>query len=85
VAPGVDDRLGIAWASIIALPYAMLANTLPSRKMGVNIGIFNFSSSSRNCWRERAGRCAGLVRGRRSFVCSWSHVNKWITGNHTYY
>ena len=33
--------LGIAWASIIALPYAMLANTLPSRKMGVNIGIFN--------------------------------------------
>ena len=33
--------LGIAWASIIALPYAMLANSLPSRKMGVNIGIFN--------------------------------------------
>ena len=33
--------LGFAWASIIALPYAMLANNLPSRKMGVNIGIFN--------------------------------------------
>jgi maltose/moltooligosaccharide transporter len=33
--------LGIAWASIIALPYAMLANSLPSRKMGVSIGIFN--------------------------------------------
>jgi maltose/moltooligosaccharide transporter len=33
--------LGIAWASIIALPYAMLANNLPSRKMGVNMGIFN--------------------------------------------
>jgi maltose/moltooligosaccharide transporter len=33
--------LGVAWASIIALPYAMLANSLPSRKMGVNIGIFN--------------------------------------------
>ena len=32
---------GFAWASIIALPYAMLANNLPSRKMGVNIGIFN--------------------------------------------
>lgn len=32
---------GIAWASIVALPYAMLANNLPSRKMGVNIGIFN--------------------------------------------
>ena len=33
--------LGIAWASIIALPYAMLANSLPARKMGVNMGIFN--------------------------------------------
>jgi maltose/moltooligosaccharide transporter len=33
--------LGIAWASIIALPYAMLANSLPSRKMGMSIGIFN--------------------------------------------
>jgi maltose/moltooligosaccharide transporter len=33
--------LGVAWASIISLPYAMLANSLPSRKMGVNIGIFN--------------------------------------------
>ena len=33
--------LGFAWASIIALPYAMLANSLPARKMGVNMGIFN--------------------------------------------
>jgi maltose/moltooligosaccharide transporter len=33
--------LGFAWASIISLPYAMLANNLPSRKMGVNFGIFN--------------------------------------------
>jgi maltose/moltooligosaccharide transporter len=33
--------VGFAWASIISLPYAMLANNLPSRKMGVNIGIFN--------------------------------------------
>jgi maltose/moltooligosaccharide transporter len=33
--------LGFAWASIISLPYAMLANNLPAGKMGVNIGIFN--------------------------------------------
>lgn len=33
--------LGFAWGSIISLPYAMLANNLPSRKMGVSIGIFN--------------------------------------------
>lgn len=33
--------IGFAWASIISLPYAMLANNLPSRRMGVNFGIFN--------------------------------------------
>ena len=33
--------LGIAWASIVALPYAMLANNLPALKMGVSMGIFN--------------------------------------------
>ena len=34
--------LGIAWASIIALPYALLSNNLPAQKMGVYMGIFNF-------------------------------------------
>jgi maltose/moltooligosaccharide transporter len=33
--------LGFAWGSIVSLPYAMLANSLSSRKMGVNMGIFN--------------------------------------------
>ncbi|HOY06286.1 MAG TPA: MFS transporter [Saprospiraceae bacterium] len=34
--------VGIAWASILAMPYAMLAGSLPSNKMGVYMGIFNF-------------------------------------------
>lgn len=34
--------IGFAWASILSLPYAMLANALPSAKMGVYMGIFNF-------------------------------------------
>jgi maltose/moltooligosaccharide transporter len=33
--------VGIGWASIIGLPYAMVARNLPARKMGVNMGIFN--------------------------------------------
>ena len=33
--------LGFAWASIVSLPYAMLANNLPPQKMGVSMGIFN--------------------------------------------
>jgi maltose/moltooligosaccharide transporter len=34
--------IGIAWASILSLPYAMLCDGLPVRKLGVYMGIFNF-------------------------------------------
>ena len=33
--------LGIAWASIVSLPYAILAGSVPARKMGIYMGIFN--------------------------------------------
>jgi len=48
---GVENRgwlhvslglVGIAWASILAMPYAMLAGSLPPAKTGVYMGIFNF-------------------------------------------
>jgi maltose/moltooligosaccharide transporter len=34
--------VGIAWASILSMPYAILAGAIPSKKMGVYMGIFNF-------------------------------------------
>lgn len=34
--------IGLAWASILAMPYAILAGALPKEKMGVYMGIFNF-------------------------------------------
>jgi maltose/moltooligosaccharide transporter len=34
--------IGLAWASILAMPYAILAGSLPADKMGVYMGIFNF-------------------------------------------
>jgi maltose/moltooligosaccharide transporter len=34
--------VGIAWASILSMPYAMLSNSLPPARMGVYMGIFNF-------------------------------------------
>lgn len=34
--------IGIAWASILAMPYAILAGSIPVKKMGVYMGIFNF-------------------------------------------
>ena len=33
--------VGIAWASILAMPYAMLAGALPAAKMGLYMGVFN--------------------------------------------
>lgn len=34
--------VGVAWASILSMPYAMLANVLPPEKMGFYMGVFNF-------------------------------------------
>jgi maltose/moltooligosaccharide transporter len=33
--------VGVAWASIVSLPYALLAGAVPGRKMGVYMGVFN--------------------------------------------
>ena len=34
--------IGIAWSSILSMPYAMLSNALPAEKMGFYMGVFNF-------------------------------------------
>ena len=34
--------VGIAWASILSMPYAMLSSALPSQQMGYYMGVFNF-------------------------------------------
>lgn len=34
--------VGIAWASILSVPYAMLTGSLPANKMGYYMGVFNF-------------------------------------------
>jgi len=33
--------VGIAWASIVSMPYAILSSAVPGRKMGVYMGVFN--------------------------------------------
>lgn len=35
--------VGIAWASILSMPYAILSTALPPERMGVYMGVFNFS------------------------------------------
>jgi len=34
--------VGLAWSSILTMPYAMLSGALPAHKMGIYMGIFNF-------------------------------------------
>jgi maltose/moltooligosaccharide transporter len=34
--------VGIAWASILSMPYAILSSSIPAEKTGVYMGIFNF-------------------------------------------
>ncbi len=34
--------VGVAWASILSMPYAMVTGSLPQNKMGTYMGIFNF-------------------------------------------
>ncbi len=34
--------VGLAWSSILTMPYAILAGSLPAAKMGIYMGIFNF-------------------------------------------
>lgn len=34
--------VGMAWASILAMPYAILGGSIPPRKIGIYMGIFNF-------------------------------------------
>jgi len=34
--------VGIAWASILSMPYAILSTAVPPKRMGVYMGVFNF-------------------------------------------
>jgi maltose/moltooligosaccharide transporter len=34
--------VGIAWASILSMPYSMLSECIPQNKVGIYMGIFNF-------------------------------------------
>ncbi|HVZ65955.1 MAG TPA: MFS transporter [Lacunisphaera sp.] len=34
--------VGIGWATILSMPYALLSNAIPARQMGFYMGVFNF-------------------------------------------
>src|SRR5213079_3353498 len=55
--------VGIAWASILSMSYAILSTAVPPQRMGVYMGVFNFFIVIRRSWR-RSGS------GRSSVWCS---------------
>jgi maltose/moltooligosaccharide transporter len=50
--------IGIAWAAILAMPYAILSDSLPATKTGVYMGIFNFTIAAPQII---SGIIAGLI------------------------
>ncbi len=61
--------IGIAWAAILAMPYAILSSSLPANKTGVYMGIFNFTIAAPQI-------VAGLVAGQ---------ILKYAFDNHAIY
>ena len=35
--------VGIAWSAILAMPYAILSGSLPAKRMGIYMGLFNLT------------------------------------------
>jgi len=51
--------VGLAWASILAMPYVILSASIPAGKLGIYMGIFNFfiHLASNNQWIYRRMDC----------------------------
>jgi maltose/moltooligosaccharide transporter len=60
--------VGIAWAAILALPYAILSSSLPPKQTGVYMGIFNATITIPQI-------TAGLMGGLALTLCGEKAVN----------
>ena len=58
--------VGIAWASILAMPYAILASSLPARQTGVYMGIFNATITIPQIAAGLLGGLALMVVGEKA-------------------
>ncbi len=73
--------VGIAWAAILAMPYAMLSASLPAEKMGVYMGIFNATITIPQI---TAGLLGGflltLLGGHAVYMLGFSGISMIIAG-----
>jgi maltose/moltooligosaccharide transporter len=64
--------VGIAWASILAIPYAMLSSSLPADKMGVYMGLFNGTITIPQI---AAGTLGGIILGVHKGAIFYNDAN----------
>ena len=60
--------VGIAWAAILAMPYAILASFLPARQTGVYMGIFNATITIPQIAAGLLGGLALMVVGEKAIL-----------------
>lgn len=60
--------VGIAWAAILAMPYAILASSLPARQTGVYMGIFNATITIPQIAAGLLGGLALMVVGEKAIL-----------------
>jgi maltose/moltooligosaccharide transporter len=65
--------VGVAWAAILAIPYAMLSSTLPANKMGVYMGLFNGTITIPQIV---AGTLGGIILGVQKGSVFYNEANE---------
>jgi maltose/moltooligosaccharide transporter len=65
--------IGMAWAAILAIPYAMLASSLPANKMGVYMGLFNGTITIPQIV---AGAFGGIILGVQKGTIFYNEANE---------
>ncbi len=65
--------VGVAWAAILAIPYAMLASSLPANKMGVYMGLFNGTITIPQIV---AGSLGGIILGVQKGSIFYNETNE---------
>ena len=65
--------VGVAWAAILAIPYAMLASSLPANKMGVYMGLFNGTITIPQIV---AGAFGGIILGVQKGAIFYNEANE---------
>ena len=63
--------VGIAWASILTMPYVILTDVLPQKKLGIYIAFSTSSSCYRNCWSPRSWAVSSAPSSQPSRSGQW--------------